>query len=107
MQVPSLLFQATLLFFIDVGGDLIMADDATTSSNPSIMQIRNEKFTKTPFDVNVSQQPCKEKPIGRVVHTRMAKSIWNCQVSFNLCALTIYLQLVPSFENWFERFNEC
>jgi hypothetical protein len=39
MQVPSLLFQATLLFFIDVGGDLIMVDDATTSSNPSIVLI--------------------------------------------------------------------
>jgi hypothetical protein len=39
MQVQSLLFQITLLFFVDVGGDIIMVDDATTSSNPLVVPI--------------------------------------------------------------------
>jgi hypothetical protein len=68
MQVPSLLFQTTLFFFIDVSGGLIMANDATTSSNPLLVPIQNEEFKETPFNVNVSQHPCKEKPIGKVVH---------------------------------------
>jgi hypothetical protein len=68
MQVPSLLFQTTLLFFIDVSGGLIMVNDATTSSNPLLVPIQNEEFKETPFNVNVSQQPCEEKPIGKVVH---------------------------------------
>jgi hypothetical protein len=54
--------------------------------------------------MNVSQQPCEEKLIGRVVHTQMAKFIWNCQVSSNPWALAIYLKLVPSFEN---SLDEC
>lgn len=68
MQVQSLLFQITLLFFVDVGGDIIMVDDATTSSNPLVVPIQNEEFKETPFNVNVFQQSCKEKLIGKVVH---------------------------------------
>jgi hypothetical protein len=30
---------ATILFFVDVGGDLIMANDATMSSNPLVALI--------------------------------------------------------------------
>ncbi len=32
-----------------------MADDATTSSNPSAVPIENEKLEERSFDVNVSQ----------------------------------------------------
>jgi hypothetical protein len=54
MQVPNLLFQTTLLFFIDVSGGLIMVNDANTSSNPLLVPIQNEEFKETPFNVNVS-----------------------------------------------------
>jgi hypothetical protein len=59
---------ATLLFFVDVDEDPIMANDVTTSSNPLVTLIRNENFEKTPFDVNVPQRSCEEEPIGRVVY---------------------------------------
>jgi hypothetical protein len=107
MQIPSLLFQATLLFFINVGGNIIMVDDVTTSSNPSSVPIQDDFFLKTPFNMNVFQQPCEEELIRSVMHTRMAKFVWNYQVSSKLCALAIYLELVPPFENWLERFYEC
>jgi hypothetical protein len=32
-----------------------MVDDATTSSNPSIPQLCDEKFEEALFDVNISQ----------------------------------------------------
>jgi hypothetical protein len=37
----------------------------------------------------------------------VAKSIWNYQVSSNPHVLAIYLKLVLSFGNWFERFDGC
>jgi hypothetical protein len=45
----------TLLFFIDIGKNPIIVDDATKSSNPSVVPIQNEEFVKTSFDMNVSQ----------------------------------------------------
>jgi len=48
------------LVFIHVGEDLIMANDATTSSNPPIASIEGEELKITLLDVNVSQQSCKE-----------------------------------------------
>jgi len=45
-----------------------MVNDAITSSNPLVVPIQNEEFKETPFNVNVSQQSCKEKLIGKVVH---------------------------------------
>jgi hypothetical protein len=58
-------------------------------------------------NLNVSQQPCEEKSIGRVVCTRVAQSIWDCRVSPCFRALAIYLELVLAFENKVERSNEC
>jgi hypothetical protein len=64
-----LLFQAILLFFVDVGKDPNMADDATMFSNPLVVPIQNEELEDAPFNVNVSQRSCKEELIGRVGHT--------------------------------------
>jgi hypothetical protein len=49
--------------------------------------------------VNVSQQLREEELIGKVVHTQVAQFVWDHQVSFNPCALAIYLKLVIVFGN--------
>jgi hypothetical protein len=56
---------ATFLFFIDVGEDLIMVNDVTTSSNPLVMPIQDEEFEEALFDVNVSQQPREKNKLER------------------------------------------
>jgi hypothetical protein len=53
------------LFFIDVGEDLIMVNDVTTSSNPLVMPIQDEEFEEALFDVNVSQQPHEKNKLER------------------------------------------
>jgi hypothetical protein len=45
----------TLLFFVDIGKNLIIVDDATKSLTLSIVLIQNEELEETLFDVNVSQ----------------------------------------------------
>ncbi len=57
--------------------------------------------------MNVSQQSCEEKPIGRVVHTQVAQSVWDHRVSPNPHALAIYLELIHVFGNMIGRFDEC
>jgi hypothetical protein len=57
------------LFFVDVGKDSNIADDATTFSIPLVVPIRNEELEDESLDVNVSQWSCKKELIGRVVHT--------------------------------------
>jgi hypothetical protein len=84
-----------------------MVDDATTSSNPSIALVQNEELEEALLDVNVSQWLFKEEPIGKVVCIQVTQSIWDCQVSPNLCALTIYLELVFTSRNRAGKFNEC
>jgi hypothetical protein len=95
------------LFFDDVGRNPIMEDDPTMSSNLLIVPKWYVELEETPFDLNVSQWPCKEKLIKKVVHTKMVHSVWDCQVLFNLCALAIYLELVITFGNKIGRFDEC
>jgi hypothetical protein len=46
---------ATFLVCIDVGEDLVMADDAFTPSNPPIVQVEGEELEETSLDVNVSR----------------------------------------------------
>lgn len=61
MQVPSLLFRAILLFFVDVGKDPNTVDDATMFSNPLVVPIQNEKLEEASFNVNVSQRSLQRK----------------------------------------------
>jgi hypothetical protein len=43
------------LVFVDVGEDLIMADDDVMPSNPLIALVNEKKLKETPLNVNVSQ----------------------------------------------------
>ncbi len=55
---------ATFRFFVDVGENLVMADDVTMPSNPPVALVEKEKFEdapldeasldEAPFDINVS-----------------------------------------------------
>jgi hypothetical protein len=45
----------TFLVFVNVGENLVMADDVVTPSNLPIAPIKKEEFEETPLDVNVSQ----------------------------------------------------
>jgi len=78
---------AIFFVFVDANEDLIMADDVVTPSNPLIMPVKEEKFEKIPFDVNIFQWPCEEEPFRRVVRTRINRSAWDCQLSPNSHAL--------------------
>jgi hypothetical protein len=61
-----------LSVFVDVGDNLVMADDVATPSNPPIVAIDKEELEEATFDgtlldevaleVNVSQRLREEKP---------------------------------------------
>ncbi len=68
---------ATLLVFVDVGENLVMADDVATLSNPPVSLIEKEELEETLLDVNVSQRSCEEKPSKRMVRTRVDHSAWD------------------------------
>jgi len=70
-----------------------MADDVMTPSNLSIVLVEDEKFKETSLDVNVSQRPHEEESFRIMVHTQIDHLAWDCQLSFNPHALTIYLNL--------------
>lgn len=80
-----------LLFFVDASEDLIMAKDATTSSNPFIVLVQDEELEKPPLDVNVSQWSHEEELIRRVVRTRVVQFVWDHRMLLNPHALAIYL----------------
>jgi hypothetical protein len=44
-----------LVFFVDVGENLVMADDVPTLSNPLVSLVEKEELEKTSLNVNVSQ----------------------------------------------------
>jgi len=50
----------TLLVFVDVGENLVMADDVVTPLNPSASLVEKEKLEETLFDVNVLQRSREE-----------------------------------------------
>jgi hypothetical protein len=81
----------TFLFFVDANGDPIMANDATTSSNPLVTPRKDEKLEEKPFDVNVSQELHKEELIRKVVCIQMVQFVWDRQVFPNPRTLAIYL----------------
>ncbi len=45
-----------LSIFVNAGENLVMADDVVKPSNLLVAPIKNEKFEKTLFDVNISQR---------------------------------------------------
>jgi len=57
------------LGFVDVGENLVMADDVITPSDSLVVPIEKENFEEMSLDVNVSQQSCEEEPFRRMVHT--------------------------------------
>jgi hypothetical protein len=93
--------------FVDVGDNLVMADDVATPSNPPVATINKEEFEEAMLDetsldevtfdetllnevtfdetlfnevalkVNVSQRLCEEEPSRRVVRTRINRSAWD------------------------------
>jgi hypothetical protein len=69
--------------------------------------MEQEELKEAPLDVNVSQQSREEEPSRRVVCTRIDRSAWDCQLSPNPHALTIYLEFVPTRGAALERFEEC
>jgi len=71
------IISATLLVFVDVGENLVMADDSATPSNPLVSLVEKEKLEEAPFDMNVSQQSREEKSSKRVVRTRVDRSAWD------------------------------
>jgi len=69
--------------------------------------IEKEKLEKATLDVNVSQRLREEKPSRRMVHTRVDRLAWDCQLSPNPHALTIYLEFVLACGVALERFEKC
>ncbi len=59
------------------------------------------------LEVNVSQRSREKKPSRRMVRTRIDRSAWDCRLSLNPHALTIYLEFVPARGVAPERFKEC
>jgi len=98
---------ATLLVFVDVGDNLVMADDVATPSNLPHSLVEKEELEETSFDMNVSQQSHKEEPSRRVVRTRVDHSAWDRRLFPNPHALAIYLEFVPTCGVAPERFEEC
>jgi len=84
-----------------------MADDIVTPSNPPVALVKQEELEEAPLDVIVSQRPWEEKPPRRVVHNRVDCSAWDCRLSPNPHALTIYLEFVFARGAAPERFEEC
>ncbi len=75
---------------VDVGENLIMADDVATPSDPSVAPVEKEELKEVPLDVNVFQWSRKE-PSRRMVRTRSNHSAWDHRLFPNPHALAIYL----------------
>jgi hypothetical protein len=59
----------TLFVFVDVGENLVVADDVVTLSNLPISLVEKEELEEALLDVNVFQQSRKEKLSKRMVCT--------------------------------------
>jgi len=95
------------LVFIDVGENLVMANDVVTPSNPAVSLIEKEELEEASLDVNVSQRSRKEESSRRMVRTRVDHSAWDRRLSPNPHALTIYLEFVLACGAAPGRFKEC
>jgi hypothetical protein len=110
MQVPN--YVGYLSIFVNVGENLVMADDVTMPSNPLVAPVEKEELKEAPLhetllDMNVSKRSREEEPSRRVVRTRVNRSAWDCRLSPNPHALTIYLKFVLAHGTMPERFEEC
>jgi hypothetical protein len=84
-----------------------MADDVATPSNLLVAPVQQEEFEEVSFDLDVSQWPREEELPRRVVHTRVARLVWDRRLSPNPHALTIYLEFVPARGGTPGKFEEC
>ncbi len=84
-----------------------MANDVATPSNPPVALVQQEELEEVSLDLDVSQRPREEEPPRRVVRTRVARSVWDRQLSPNPHALAIYLEFVPARGTAPEWFEEC
>ncbi len=98
---------STTLRFVDAGENVIMADDVATPLNPLVALVKQEELEETPFDVNVSQWPCEEKPSRKVVCTQVDCLTRDHRLFPNPHALAIYLEFVPTRRATPKRFKEC
>ncbi len=60
MQMPNCF--GYLSIFVDACENLVMVDDVNMPSNPTVALVEKEELEETPFDANVFQRLCKEKP---------------------------------------------
>jgi hypothetical protein len=98
---------ATLLVIVNVGENLVMANDVVTPSNPPVSLVKKEEFEETPLDVNVFQRSRKEESSRKVVHIQVNRSAWDRRLSPNMHVLVIYLEFVLACGAALERFEEC
>jgi len=107
LNASTTLFLLPSWFFVNVGENLIMADDVATPSNPPISLVEKEELEETLFDVNVFQRSHEEKLSRRVVRTWIDRSAWDRRLFPNPHALAIYLEFVPTCGAAPKRFEEC
>jgi hypothetical protein len=101
------IISATLLVFVDVGENLVMANDVVAPSNPLVSLEEKEELEEAPLDMNVFQQSHEKKLSRRMVRTRVDCSAWDRRLSLNPHALAIYLEFVPACGAAPKRFEEC
>ncbi len=110
MQVPN--YFGYLSIFVDVGENLVIANDVATPSNPPVAPVEKEELEEapldeTPLEMNVSQRLRKKESFKRMVHTQVDCSARDRRLSSNPHALAIYLEFVPTREAAPERFEKC
>ncbi len=59
------------MVFVDVGEDLVMADDVATPSNPPVAPVEKEQLEEALLDVNVFQQSREKEMSKKVVCIRV------------------------------------
>jgi hypothetical protein len=95
------------LVVVDVGENLVRADDVDTPSNPPVSLVEKEELEKILFDVNVSQRSHEKKSFKKVACTQLDRSAWDHRLSPNPHALTIYLEFFLACGAAPERFENC
>ncbi len=96
-----------LLDFVDASENFVMMDDVVMPSDPLVAPIEKDELEETPLDMNVFQRSHEEELSRRMVRTRIDCSTWDCQLSPNAHALTIYLKCVLDRGIAPKRFEEC
>jgi hypothetical protein len=84
-----------------------MAYDVAMPLNLLVAPVEKEKLNESLFNVNFSQRSCKEKSSSKVMHIQIDRSAWDCRLSPNPYALTIYFKFVLVHGVAPERFEKC